>query len=224
MKHLLQTTTALLLAGASGLAAAQGSSSRAGTWEFMLLPQYSDSFNANGNGGSRLEVDGAWGFGLGLAYNFNERFSLGGEFVWNQADYKATLAPGPGNPNSPTTISAELETSTLRLMGTWNFLPTSLTPFVTGGLGATYVDSNVPDGPPQTYCWYDPFYFSYVCTTGYPTKDETYFSYIAGAGLRWDSQGRFFVRGLAAMQWIDIGGAIGTQDVTQYRIDIGFKF
>lgn len=49
-------------------------------------------------------------------------------------------------------------------------------------------------------------------------------SYIAGADLRWDSQGSFFVRGLAALQWIGIGGAVGTQDVTQYRIDIGFKF
>jgi opacity protein-like surface antigen len=223
MKQFLKVTGALLLAGAAGLAAAQ-SSSRAGKWEFMLIPQYSDSFNANGNGGSRLEVDGAWGFGLGLAYNFNDHFSLGGEFVWNQADYQATLAPGPGNPNAPTTISAELETSTLRMMGTWNVLPGSLTPFVTGGLGATYVDSNVPDGPPQTYCWWDPFYFGYVCSTGYPTKDDTYFSYIAGAGLRWDSPGKLFLRGLVAIQWIDIGGAIGTQDVTQYRLDIGFKF
>jgi opacity protein-like surface antigen len=223
MKHLLQITTALLLAGATGLAAAQ-SSSRAGKWEFMLIPQYSDSFDANGNGGSRLEVDGAWGFGFGMAYNFDERFSVGGEFVWNQADYKATLVPGPGNPNALTSISGELETSTLRAMGTWNILPRALTPFLTAGIGATYVDTNVPDGPPQTYCWWDPFYFTYVCGTGYPTKDDTYFSYIAGAGLRWDSPGKLFLRGLAAIQWIDIGGAIGTQDVVQYRLDIGFKF
>jgi opacity protein-like surface antigen len=223
MKRFLQITTALLLAGVTGLAGAQGSS-RTGKWEFMLIPQYSDSFDANGNGGSRLEVDGSWGFGLGMAYNFNERFSVGGEFVWNQADYKATLAPGPGNPNGLTSISGELETTTLRAMGTWNILPRSLTPFLTAGIGATYVDTNVPDGPPQTYCWWDPFYFTYVCGTGYPTKDDTYFSYIAGAGLRWDSPGKFFLRGLAAIQWIDIGGAIGTQDVVQYRLDLGFMF
>ncbi len=224
MRSLLQAAVALVLGAVAGLASPQGSSPRAGKWEFTLLPQYSQSFDANGNGGSRLEVDDGWGFGIGFGYNFNDHFALGGEFVWNHADYEARLTPAAGNPNGPARISGDLETSTLRLTGTWNILPGAVTPFVMGGLGATYVDSNVPDGPPQTYCWYDPFYWSYVCGTGYPTKDDTYFSYIAGAGLRWDATDQFFLRGLAARQWIDIGGGIGTQAVTQFRIDIGFKF
>lgn len=223
MKQLLQVATAVLLTGTAAVCAAQ-SSPRAGKWEFTLTPQYTESWSANGRNGSRIEVDQGWGFGLGLAYNFNDHFALGGEFIWSEADYDLKLTPGPGNPNGTARFSTTLHTSTLRLNGTFNLLSSAFTPFITAGAGATYANSNIPDGPPQTYCWYDPWYWNYVCTTGYPTKNDTYFSYMGGIGLRWDSPGSFFIRGLAAKQWIDIGGGIGTQDVTQYRIDIGFKF
>jgi hypothetical protein len=33
----------------------------------------------------------------------------------------------------------------------------------------------------------------------------------------------FFLRGVAARQWIDVGGATGSPAVNQYRIDLGFK-
>lgn len=223
MKQIWKAIGGMVLAGSAAVCAAQ-SSPRAGQWEFLLLPQYTESWSANGNNGSRIEVDEAWGFGFGLGYNFNDHLSLGGEFIWAEADYEATLVPGPGNPSGTTRLSGDMNTATLRLVGTWNILPGALTPFVTAGLGATYVDTNVPDGPPQTYCWWDPFYWTYICGTGYPTKDETYFSYMAGVGLRWDSKQSLFLRGLAAMQWVDIGGGIGTQDAVAYRLDIGFRF
>jgi Outer membrane protein beta-barrel domain len=198
--------------------------SRAGKWEFTLQPQYTQGETFTGENGSTADIDSDYGFGFGFAYNFDDRFSLGGELTWSQADYRANIVgdPATGNFGSFST-TGELYSNTLRLNGTWHILPGALTPFLTGGLGATYVDTNVPDGPPQSFCWYDPWW-GYYCGTTVPTKNETYFSYMAGAGVRWDSPQSFFLRGLVARQWLDVGGGIGTPEFTQYRIDIGWKF
>ncbi len=72
-------------------------------------------------------------------------------------------------------------------------------------------------------CWWDPWW-GYYCGTTVPTKTETDLSYMAGVGLRWVSPSTFFLRGLVARQWIDVGGGIGSPAVTAYRIDLGFKF
>jgi opacity protein-like surface antigen len=56
---------------------------------------------------------------------------------------------------------------------------------VTGGLGWTWVDTNIPNGLPETFCWYYPWWGSY-CATGVPTADTTKFSYNLGAGVRYD--------------------------------------
>ena len=219
MKHLLQIVVAALCACSTSVCFAQ---IRAGKWEFTLQPLYAESFDVSGNG-SKADVDAAWGFGMGFAYNLTDNFSIGGDFSWAQADYKATVSPAAGNPGASYTADAELETSSLRLNATWNILKTAFTPFIMGGVGATYVDTNIPNGPPQDYCWYDPWW-GYYCGTTVPTKDDTYFSYMAGAGVRWDSQGSFFLRGMVAEQWLDVGGQVGTPGVVFYRIDIGFKF
>jgi prepilin-type N-terminal cleavage/methylation domain-containing protein len=50
-----------------------------------------------------------------------------------------------------------------------------------GGLGWTWVDTNIPSGLPETFCWYYPWWGSY-CATGTPTHDTTKFSYNLGGG------------------------------------------
>lgn len=110
-----------------------------------------------------------------------------------------------------------------RLNGTWNILASAFTPFVTAGVGATYGDTNVPNGAPSTVCWWDPWW-GYYCGTTVPTKSEIDLSYMAGAGLRWDARRSFFLRGFVARQWLQVGGSVGTPAVTQYRIDLGFRF
>lgn len=199
------------------------SSPRAGHWEFTLQPQYTTSTNLSGSYGSTADIDDAFGFGMGIAYNFNDHFSLGGDFVWSSGDYKANVVPAPGNAGPGYSVSGTLETSTLRLNATWNILAGAFTPFITGGIGATYVDTNVPDGPPTTTCWWDPW-FGYYCGSSVPTKSETDLSYMAGAGLRWDAERTFFLRGMVARQWLQVGGGLGTPATTQYRVDIGFRF
>lgn len=222
MRALLRLAASMLLAVYAMGAAGQESGHRAGRWDFTLQPQYTDSTTVSGNNGSGATIQGAWGFGFGFAYNFDNHFALGGDFYWSNANYRSTAAPAVGNAGSAYTVSGNLVSNTLRMNGTWNLLPTSFTPFVSAGIGATYVDTNIPDGPPSNVCWWDPWW-GYYCGSVVPTKSNTYFSYNAGAGLRWDVNRAIFLRAVAVRQWIDVGGPVGSPAMDQYRIDIGFK-
>jgi hypothetical protein len=110
----------------------------------------------------------------------------------------------------------------VRFLGTYNFLQGNFTPFVTGGLGWTYIDTNIPSGLPQNVCWYYPWY-GQSCASYVPTQTSTKFSYNAGAGVRLEL-GKGFVRALVNEQWADVGGSYGSTSWTQYRIDFGTKF
>jgi opacity protein-like surface antigen len=223
MKYTVHMVVAVLFAAATAVSHAQ-QGSRAGKWEFTLQPQYTQGTDVGGANGSTAKIDSDYGFGLGFAFNLNERFSLGGEFTWSQADYTANVVGAPPTPGLPRTISGEMYTSTLRLNGTWHLLPGPLTPFLTGGLGYTYVDTNIPEGPPSSSCWWDPWTGLTYCGTYYPTRTDSYFSYMGGLGVRWDAPQNFFLRGVVLQQYLDVGGAVGTLDTTQYRIDLGFLF
>jgi opacity protein-like surface antigen len=149
---------------------------------------------------------------------------LGGDFFWNNASYTATVAPAAGNANPPYTVQGTLETSTIRFNATWNFSASNFTPFVTGGIGSTYIDTNIPyGGPPVNTCWWDPWW-GYYCGTYMPTRTAYYVSYSAGAGLRWEVDRSLFLRAVAIRQWLDAGGSLGNFWTDQYRFDVGFKF
>lgn len=228
MKNPLRFVAGTLVLSAASLvcaanAAAQSQTDRAGKWEGHFNVLYGDSKDLNSEKGSSADIDSSLGWGFGFGYNFNDHFALEGNFSWMDSDYNATIVPDTGNPNSPQTIKGTLETSTLAVNATYNLLARNLTPFVTGGVGSTWVDTNIPDGLATPVCWWDPWW-GYYCAPAYPTKSDTYFSYNAGVGVRWDSKGTFFLRGLLSQQWVDVGGGVGTPSFTQVRIDIGTKF
>jgi opacity protein-like surface antigen len=209
---------ALLLAAAPALA----QTSRANKSEIYIGPVFTDGKNYNFNGGSSARTNTGYGLNLGYAYNFNAHTQFGFDLVWSDQDYRATVAPGPGNGNAARSINGTLETGTVRFNGTYNFSAKQFTPFVTGGLGWTYVDTNIPSGLPENVCWYYPWYGGY-CATVVPTRATTKFSYNAGAGLRYDA-GKGIFRFLVNSQWMDLGGAYSSANVIQYRIDFGTKF
>ena len=197
-------------------------SSRGGKSEFYLAPVFTDGKNYSFDGGSSANTDTAFGFTLGYAFNFDQHKSLGIETAWSSQDYRATIVPGIGNGSASVDYKGSLDTWTIRFLGTYYFMEGNFTPFVTGGLGWTYVDTNIPTGLPQNACWVYPWYGTY-CGTYYPTATSTKFSYNAGLGLRMDFGGTF-VRALVNEQWMDIGGGYGSGAWTQYRIDFGIKF
>jgi hypothetical protein len=201
---------------------AQAQSTRGGKSEFYLAPVFTQSKNYSFEGGATASTDTGFGMTLGFAHNFDQKRSLGVEMGWNNVDYRGSVTPGAGNAGTPITYNGTLETWTVRFLGTYNFLDGNFTPFVTGGLGWTYIDTNIPTGLPQNVCWYYPWYGT-ACASYVPTATSTKFSYNAGLGLRMEL-GKGFVRGMVNQQYLDFGGSYGSSSVTQYRIDFGVKF
>jgi opacity protein-like surface antigen len=207
-----------LLAAAPALA----QSSRAGKWEIYIGPVFTDGKNYSFDEGTSARTDTGVGLNLGFGKNLDPHFLVGMDLVWSEQDYRADVAPGPGNVLGGRTINGTLETYTVRFFGTYHFSTSAFTPFLTGGLGWTYVDTNIPTGLPENVCWAYPWY-GYYCSTYVPTQTTTKFSYNAGAGLRYDF-GTGIARFLVNSQWADFGGSYGSANAIQYRIDIGTKF
>jgi opacity protein-like surface antigen len=213
----------LIVAGLLLSTPAHAQSRRAGTSEIYIGPLFTAGKNYSFEGGSTAKVDDAVGFNFGYAFNVDQHWQAGFEIAWQEADYRATVQPGPGNPNAASNVNGTLESRVLRFNGTYNFLASDFTPFVTAGLGWSYIDTNIPSGLPELVCWYYPWYGQY-CATYVPTESTTKFSYNVGAGLRLDFSRAGLVRFLVNSQYVDFGGSYGSSNVTQYRIDIGTKF
>ena len=212
----------LLVALALAAPALAQSSSRNRKNEFYAGPVFTDGKDYSFEGGSTAKTDTGYGLTLGWAHNFNPHMLAGIEFDWNEQDYRATVQPGPGNNLGPRQISGTVEWRTIRFLGTYHFSEKAFTPYVTGGLGWTWVDTNIPSGLPENICWAYPWYGTY-CSTYVPTHNTTKFSYNAGVGLRYD-YGRAVFRAQVHAQWVDFGGSYGSDYVPQYRIDFGTKF
>jgi outer membrane assembly lipoprotein YfiO len=197
---------------------------RRGRYEITLQPRYAASKEIAADGGSKLELDPATGFGLGFGYNFTNNIALHLDASWTRADYQAkiTTTDSGGITTGTTTVGGTLDTTTVALNLSYYFLDGPLTPFVMGGIGWTFVDSNIPSGPPQGVCWWDPWY-GYVCTAYRDTYTKDYFSYNLGLGARWDVYPGFFLRGSVGWQWVDLGRA-GTTDFMSGRLDLGYTF
>jgi hypothetical protein len=211
----------------TSLAAAQGATppfqGRAGKWEFMLSPQYVGSTTADMAGGSKIDASADMGFGFGFGYNFTENLALHLNTAWSSMNYKATIATVDRTTGAEgtATTSGYLDTGTVALNLTYYLLKGPVTPFLMAGTGWTMVDSNISAGPPENYCWYDPWY-GYVCDSYQSTYYKDMFSYNVGIGARWDVVPGFFLRGLVGMQWLNTDSE--TIDTTGGRVDIGFMF
>ena len=196
---------------------------RAGTWEFTLPLIYADSARIEGQNGTSVDINSGYGFGFGFGYNFTGHLAMHLNTTWATMNYKAEIATvnrATGAPGTATT-SGTLDTGTVAVDMTYYLLQGPVTPFLMGGVGWTLVDSNISSGPPQDYCWYDPWY-GYVCDSYQSTYYKDMFSYNVGVGARWDVVPGFFLRGLVGMQWLNTDSE--TIDTTGGRVDIGFMF
>ncbi len=163
---------------------AQRTADRAGTWEFgaNLVDTSSESFQ--GPEGSSLAVSGDLGIGFNAAYNFTNRFAIQFDLDYISPSYTADfLVEDTGQIER---IRSTMKATNFHVKGTVYLLDGPISPYVQAGLGWSYIDSNVADGPPTTGCWWDWWWGGYVCRDYWSTYTSTRSSYTAAVGLRWD--------------------------------------
>jgi opacity protein-like surface antigen len=178
---------------------------RGGNWEFMLPIIYTDSASFTGQGGASLDINDDWGMGLAFGYNINDHFNINGIMSWSSRSYEATAVLDSG---ATARYSNSMETTSLSLNGTYHFLSGDITPFVSGGIGWMFVDTNIQDGPASGTCWWDPWW-GYVCNTYVPTRTEDDISYHAGIGVRFDVSSEVSLQASYNKMWVDFEKASG---------------
>jgi opacity protein-like surface antigen len=208
---------AVLLLALPSVTLAQGNSSRgkANSWEFTLGGIYQYGERASGTGGSSLDMSSDLGFAFNLGYHFTNKLALGADFDFLSPSYTAIIAD-ENDPSNTQRIDHKLSQFNGRLKGTCNFIDGPFTPFVEVGLGWTYMDSNVANGPPVTGCWWDPWW-GYICSGFYQTFSGTDFSYGGSLGARYDIAGGSFIRASDTLQPVNNelrGSAAGIRETS----------
>lgn len=211
---------ALLALALPALTFAQGN--RAGTWEWSIAAIYQDSASSGAAGGSNLKLDNELGLGFGFGYNFTDKLALSGDFEWLRPDFTATLV-NENDPNDRRQINHTMSQFNGRMKGTLTFLSGPLSPYVEAGIGWSYFDSNVADGPPVTGCWWHPWW-GYICEGFYNTFDSTEFTYGGALGLRYMMRGGMTLKLSVNQYWVDAGNAGGDPELNAARLELGWTF
>jgi opacity protein-like surface antigen len=223
MKHFHLGTCAALAAclGFVSVANAQSSSRETG-WEVGSELIYQTSHDVNFEGGSQLSFKDDLGIAITFGYRFNSRLELLLSLDWQNVSYDATVVSDTPL-IQPFSVRGDMEALTPRASVNFNFIDGPVTPFVTAGIGYSFIDTNIPDAPPQNACWWDPW-FGHICSTFQSTRNSEEFSYQAGAGVRWDLASGYTMRLGYEKHWIDLGEANGTPSFDQFKLGFIFRY
>jgi opacity protein-like surface antigen len=191
---------------------------RGGSWEFILPLIYTDSTTVNGQGGSNVRINADWNTGFGFGYNLNDNIQINGLFTWSYRSYDATRVDATTGNTSR--YSNYMDTSTIGVNGVYYLLGGNFTPFISAGIGYTYIDTNIQNGLASSNCWWDPWY-GYVCSSYVPTKTESDWSYNAGIGIRYDVNRSFAFQGSYNKMWIEADKV--KPDFDMFKIDFIFR-
>ena len=194
---------------------------RAGTWETRLGIAFTNSTNADFEGGTTVDIDSDENLRLGLGYHLTDNIELGGMFNFGQTDYKANIAGDTFGEFFH--VKGDLDFTTLMFDGTWNFMSGPFSPFVVGAIGWSWIDTNIATEPPQTGCWWDPWW-GYVCSSFQNTRTIDGFTYQLGVGARYDFNSAFAVHASYRMTWIEFHEADSPPDFDGFEVSVGWKF
>jgi opacity protein-like surface antigen len=203
------------------LAAAQGGTREAG-WDFGVDAVYQFSKSVNFEGGSRLNLEDDLGAALTIGYRFNSQLELQFGLDWNNVDYKGTLQSA-SFPGLNASVNGDMETFSPRVNAVWNFRDAPITPYVTGGIGWAFIDTNIPTGQVQVGCWWDPWW-GQICTPYQPTKSVDSFTYQLGAGVRWDFGEYATARFSYDKVWVDLNKASSTPGLDQLKLGFAWRY
>lgn len=210
----------LILMSLATLAQAQSQRSagkayyREGAWDFSFQTRYTASQDFDGEGGSSVKLNDSMGWGFGFNYNISDNFDLGFSFNWRTMNYDATaIEEGTG---TPSTYGGSINTSTIGATGNWNIIAGPITPYVSGSIGWTILDSNIFAGW-GTGCWYD-YWWGYICGSVPMTYGTDAASYNLGVGGRFELSRSFFIRAGYEYNWMSLDSFDAGSMI---RIDLG---
>jgi hypothetical protein len=193
---------------------------REGSWETRLGVIFNNSADWDFNGGTTAEVKSDTSLLLGLSYHYSDNLEFGGNVNFGQTDYTADIV---GDTVPDFSVRGEYESTNLMFDATWNFMDGAFSPFVSGTAGWAWIDTNIAEGPPQTGCWWDPWW-GYVCANFQDTKSLDGLAYGFDVGARYDVSESFDVKAAYGMRWVDLSHASGTPDIDGFSLSIGWKF
>jgi len=194
--------------------------SRDGRWEGSVILAFQTGVDRSAEGGSEISLDSTIGWGLSAAWNLTDRVSLSYRYLSTSPNYEALIVP-EDSAESPRTIEHKMSKSSHQFNVTYNFSRKTFTPFIVAGVGWTKLDSNVPSAPPQTNCWYDPWW-GYICFADWKTYDVSKFTYNLGAGLRWDINNMLFSKATYTRQFLDVDS--GSLNFDTAILELGLMF
>jgi opacity protein-like surface antigen len=191
-------------------------------WDFGADLIYQFSQDIDFDGGSSASLDDDLGLALTFGYRFSDRFELAFGLDWNKIDYDVNVASGNVGGQS-FSGHGDLEAFTPYIGANFNLFSGNLTPYLTGKVGWSFIDTNIPNGPPVSSCWWDPWY-GYVCGTWQETRNIDELAYAVGVGVRWDASSTITVRFGYERTWLDYGEATSTPGFDQLRVGIAARY
>ena len=190
-------------------------------WDFGADLIYQDSQDIDFNGGSKASLDDDIGIALTFGYRFSDRLELTFGLDWETIDYNIDVISD--TPGLSFSANGDLEAFTPYVGLNFNFLETDLTPYVSAKWGWSWIDTNIPDGPAQSACWWDPWW-GYVCDTWQETRSIDEMMYSAGAGVRWDVSSTMTLRFAYEHRWLDLGEATSTPGFDQIKFGVQARY
>ncbi|MBX5461268.1 MAG: porin family protein [Steroidobacteraceae bacterium] len=187
-------------------------------WELGMQLVYQDEQTIALEGGFTVSTHEAFGTLISVIYRFNERFEWQLALNWNDADYDAVRQSA----TEPTirSIRGEITALTPRVSATYNFINRKITPYVTGGVGWSFLRTDTPSAEGAS-CIPDPWRGG-ACTQR--SGDLDAFTYQLGVGMRWDLASQYTIRVSYEKQWIDFDSALHTPDFDQLRVGFGVRY
>lgn len=216
MKVRVLAAAVMVVAAANAAQAEIRITDRTERWDLGVSTRYTNGSDYSGNNGASLDLDDDLGWGFQFGYNVNEKLNLGFLMSWRSINYNATYSDA----TDPTDIGyygGELDTGTFALMGQFNLLPKTFTPYVNGGIGWTLVDTNIV-ADYQVGCWWDPWW-GYVCNGYTSTYGDDAASFAAGVGLRFEPNEAVYIQVGYERNWLDMSN-VDSFDI--FRVDVGF--
>ena len=193
---------------------------RSDKWEASFKILNNQSTDIDGQNGSQTSMKSDFGWGFTLGYNLNPHILLNFDFSASTPSYKATLVDGEDGSKHEINHKMDLLESQFNVV--YNVFTSQFTPYIQAGAGWSFVDSNIAKGPPNSICWWDPWW-GYVCDSYQNTYNDERFSYNVAVGFRYELDNSLFFRASYKQAFIDFSNS-DDASIGSYHLELGSIF